>query len=80
MKRTIAGLIAPISMFGGIILWLKYGLIIDYGTPEEQAESYAPVFFGFGIVLMTLGFIYSAVSIFQFFLWLLMKVFQSSIK
>ena len=65
----IVGLISMISIVFGIYLWIKNGLILDYGTEEELIQTHAQIMFLFGIVNILIGLLFSIISILKYIFW-----------
>lgn len=63
------GLISLFSLAFGVYLWIKNGLILDYGTPKEVANFYAAVGFAFGVANILLGLLFIGISILKYLFW-----------
>ena len=62
-----------LSIIFGIYLWLKNGLILDYGTVEEVTQSHASIMFELGITNILIWLIFIVISIIKYIVWKIKK-------
>jgi hypothetical protein len=74
-NKSLHAITAFFLFLFGLFFWLKYGLILDYGTPEKIVDSHAQILFYFGVALFAVALGYFLLSSFQFFVWLVNKIF-----
>jgi hypothetical protein len=56
-------LISLLSILFGFYLWIKNGIILDYGTPEEINQTHTPMMVGLGVANAILGLLFIIISI-----------------
>jgi hypothetical protein len=62
-KRYFAVLISSLVLIVGIYIWIKNGLMLDYGTEQEIAKNYSDKMYVIGVLNMTISTLY---LLFQF--------------
>ncbi len=67
------GLISLLLIGFGFYLWIKNGLILDYGTPKEIKNSKAILMTVLGISGVFTGLIFIAITTLKFIIWKLKK-------
>lgn len=67
------GLTSMISIGFGLYLFIKNGLILDYGTQEEISNNWAGQMWFFGVACIFVGFGFILSSILKFIIWKLKK-------
>lgn len=76
----VAGLISLVSIFFGIYLLFKYGLLIDYNenTNEYQIPAMAGEMYILGLVCISAGLLFVITSIIKYLIWKINKLKVSS--
>ncbi|MDY0216418.1 MAG: hypothetical protein RBS19_05630 [Bacteroidales bacterium] len=69
-----AGLISMLLVGFGIYLWIKNGLILDYGVEEEIIAAKADWMFVFAILSVFVGLVFILISIIKFIVWKIKKI------
>jgi len=64
-----AGLVSMLLLGFGLYLWVKNGLILDYGTPTEIKTSYSEIMFTIALISVFTGLIFILTSVFKFLIW-----------
>jgi hypothetical protein len=72
-EGLIVGLMSMLSIIFGIYLWLKNGLILDYGTVEEVTQSHASIMFELGITNILIWLIFIVIPIIKYIVWKIKK-------
>jgi len=68
-NALLAGLSAVLSLGFGAYLWMKNGLLLDYGTATEIAANWAGLMWFIGVVSLLTGLVFLLSSIAKFIIW-----------
>src|SRR3989344_2710466 len=63
------GVISMLSIMFGVYLWIKNGLILDYGTEEKIVQTNAQLMSNFGTMNVLIGSLFIIISILKYFIW-----------
>lgn len=72
----LAGLTSLILFLFGIYVWIRYGLILDYGTEKEILNSKAELMILFAYLSTSVSILFILISIIKFVAWKLKQIFQ----
>ena len=72
-NALLAELISMLLIGFGVYLWIKNGLILDYGIGDEIKSAHAETMFSFAIASVLTGFVFILISLLKFMVWMIVK-------
>jgi ABC-type Fe3+-siderophore transport system permease subunit len=63
----IAGVVSLLALGFGAFLWIKHGLILDYGSQEDINKNHSVLMGQIGMVLLSLSSLFILLSVIYYF-------------
>ncbi|MDP2174821.1 MAG: hypothetical protein Q8K70_02810 [Bacteroidota bacterium] len=63
----IAGIVCLFALGFGAFLWIKHGLILDYGSQEDINKNHSELMGQIGMVLLSLSSLFILLSVIYYF-------------